>query len=297
MNLKFGIYAIFYLLKFLCLIPFSFKLNTLEIKYSIKSIIWCVIFSGALVAIDPFMENIAYGIGHSLSYRIEMYLSRGSYCVFITSVYWSLFNIKTIFKLIKLIKEIFEKLQKFDDKFNKTNFILKNYLFKFLAMQITLLTIYTVYYIFISNGIILGIFIYIPIINLKHLFASSMIIKYDLFLILIRIGFSKINKIIKSYKISEISDCIEELAEIHFKLCKACNLVTKTFSVPILIFLAYIFLVIETQFFKVFHCIISESEEGILGILCLLFWGTLRVYEFVIVLQDGNLAIKKVNII
>lgn len=296
MNLKLGIFAIFYLLKFLCLIPFSLNFNSLEIKFSIKSIIWCITFSAALITLDPYMENIAYGIGQSLSHKLEMYLSRGSYIVILISVYWSIFNIKIIFKLIYLLGFIFAKLNKFDDRFHKTDLFLKNYLIKFLTIQFTLLLIFIVYYFYICNGTVLGIFLYVPIINLKHLFASSMLIKYDLFLILLRIGFSKVNTIIKRNKISKISDCIDELAKIHFKLCEACYLVSKTFSVPILTFLGYIFLVIETQFFKVFHCVITETDEGVLGILCMLFWGTLRVYEFVIVLQDGNMVVKKVNL-
>lgn len=302
MNLKLGMCAIFYLLKFLCLIPFSLKLNTLKVTFSIKSIIWCIIFSATLIIVDPYMEQIAYGVVQSLGNILEVMLSRGSYILILICVYWSIFKIKLIFKLIKLIKIIFEKLKNFDNKFDKTNLYLKIYLFKFLIMQITLFSIYNAYYIYICDGTLLGIFLYIPIINLKHLFASSMLIKYDFFLIILRVGFSKINKIIKLNKISEISDRIDELAEIHFKLCEACDLVGRTFSVPILIFLGYIFLVIETQFFKVYHCLArgsasetTETDEGMLGNICSLVWATLRVYEFVIILQDGNVVIKKVN--
>lgn len=258
MKLKHSLKIIFFLIKFLCLIPFSLNLKTPKIKFSFKSILWCVIFSSILILVDPYLENIAYKLCFYLKKtgKVQTIQSKGTHSMVLVCVYWTIFNIKFIF----------DKLNKFQDDFNE-HLIWKQFLIKFLTCEIFLLIIHFIYYILFCNGSVLGILFCTPITILKYMVATAMLIKFNVFLIFLRIGFSKINCTInknltkrrnhigKNNKMSldcEISDTMDELAAIHFKLCEASH---------------------STQLFNTFVSLTFETKNGILGIPCLLAWG------------------------
>lgn len=309
--LNLGVLIIFSILKFICLIPFSLNLKTLETNNSKILVIWCVLFSATFIGLDPYFQSKSYEDKNAFAINVkpETILSKGTYIMVLICVYWAIFNIKLIFKLIKLMQIIFEKLKKCDEDKCESDFILKQFLFNFFLIQIILLVILYTYYILFSNPTWMGIILYCHLTNIKYLFGSSILIKNNIFLIFLRIGFSKINKIILknvAKKINftsnfekmsfdcELSDKIDELAVIYSRLCEASILISKKFSVPILTFLGYIFLVIETQFFKMYQSIVYETEEGFIGLVCLFSWCFVRVYEFALVIQEGNMVIQKV---
>lgn len=300
MKLKFNF--VYFFLKFLCLIPFALNFKTLKTHFSVKSILWCVIFSAVLIIVDPHLVNLAYT---NLNYNsgttsglVEKVLDKGTHCMVLICVYWSIFNIKLIFKIIKLLKNIFEKLNKFQFNFSES-LIWKSFAIKFSATQISLIVIHHVYYIFVCDGSLVGILVYTPITTIKYMIGSAMLIKFNLFLIVLKIGFSKTNNAIHKALINrrngvsinldcEISDTIDELAEIHFKLCETSYLISKEFSI-------FGYLVIESQLFRIFMNFAYENRDGILGILCTLAWGLTRVIELVILLYDGKIVVEKVN--
>lgn len=310
-KLKLGVSIIFSILKFVCLIPFSLNLKTLKTDYSKASVIWCVLFSITLIGLDPYFDSLSYVDQdvYAINVKPETILMKGTYIMVLICVYWAIFNIKLIFKLINLIKIIFEKLKKFDENLYENDLVLKQFLMIFIITQIALLVILYSYYLLCTNPSWMGLVLYCHITNIKYLFGSSILIKYNIFLIILRIGFSKINKIIlknvtkralnqtnfeKMNSDCELSDKIDEIAVIYSKLCEASILISKKFCIPILTFLGYIFLVIETQFFKMYQSIAYETEDGFLGLICLFSWCFVRVFELALVIQEGNIVIKKV---
>lgn len=288
---NFGISIIFFVLKFLGLLPFSINLKTFDISFSVKSIIWCILFSGALLLIDPYIEGVAYMLENPYEIQISIatVLSKGTYVMIFFCVYWSIFNIKLLFKIIKLLKTIFTKLKEIDDNFHELDILIFKKLLKFLVLQIVALGVYFVYF---ENILKVRMLVLAPLTSIKHMFGSFILVKYDICLILLRIGFSKINQIIESSE--ENGNLISELSEIHSKLCEASILISKKFSIPILLYLGYIFIAFESKCFTIFKSFAYGTEDGILGSLCKLIWLCAKLSEFVLILMDGNIVIQKV---
>lgn len=305
-NLKLGILINFFILKFLCLIPFSINLKTFQWKFSFKSIIWCILFSGTLVIINPYIDQ--YVQQFSFVYSMpEAMLANATYIMFLVCVYWSIFNVNLTFELIKLFLIIFEKLNKYNGIFDVSDKVLKQFLIKFTISQILIVSIHYCYHIFVYKTNTVGVLFMVPVLSLKYIFGCSMLIKYDFCLILIKIGFSKINKIIQQIIIQnkirknkmaadcETSDQIDDLAEIYAKLCKASVLISRNFSIPILSILLYIFIMVEAQFIRMFESYAAGSKDLLLRIIILFLWSLIRVGEMVSVLKDGVCAARKVT--
>lgn len=290
---NFGILLTFFILKFFGLLPFSIDLNTFEISFSVKSIIWCISFNGALLLIDPYIESVAYMFGnpYGITFSVSTISSKGTYLMILFCVCWSIFNIKLIFKIIKLVQTAFEKLQQFDaDLLEIDKLVIKN-ISNFIIPQIASLLTYVVYFhCILKNGKV----VLAPLANIKHMFGSLVLVKYDIFLIFLKIGFSKINQIIKSLNNPEDGYVIDELSEIYSKLCEASILISKKFSIPILLFLGYVFIVIDSKCLEIFRNLAYGMDDGILTSVCKTVWLFAKLSEFVIILMDGNSVIQKV---
>lgn len=300
LNLKLSVKIIFYILNFFCLVPYSVNLKTLNLNFSIKSFLWCVLFSLVLILVDPYFDEVVY---KSLTLHdnhtgfVARIFTKGTHIMVLICVYYSIFNIKQVFKLVKLLKVVFEKLSKFGaPDFNECELILKQVLIKLLTIQILILFIHYVYAIHICDGSVLLIIFYTPITTLTYTIGSAMLLKFNVFVVILRIGFSKINEAICEInpQNSEIKD-IDELAQIYFKLCEVSILILRMFQIPIMSFLGYFFILMENQFFNMFVSFAVETRNGILGIVCLFAFCVVRVFELVIVLQDMNLVVLKVN--
>lgn len=145
MKLKLSVTIIFYILSFFCLIPFSFNLKTLKFNFSIKSLLWCIIFSLILILIDPYFEEVVFKTqimeanATGIAARI---FKKGTYIMVLICVYCSIFTINQIFKIINLLKVIFEKLNKFGTDFSESENVLKKVLIKILAVQISALIVH-----------------------------------------------------------------------------------------------------------------------------------------------------------
>lgn len=304
-NLKLGIFVNFFILKFLCLIPFSFNLKTFQCKFSFKSIISCVLFSGTLVLIDPYIDQYVQQFSFVYS-RPEAMLANATYIMLLVCVYWSIFHINLIFKLINLFLIIFEKLSKYNGIFDISDKTLRQFLIKFTISQLLIVSTHYSYHILLYKTNTVGILLMVPVASLKYIFGCSMLIKYDFCLILIKIGFSKINKIIQKTVIQnlnrknkmvadcETSDQIDDLAEIYAKLYEASVLISRNFSIPILTIMGYIFIMVEAQFIRMFESYASGSKDLLLRIIILFLWSLIRVGEMVSVLKDGVCVARKV---
>lgn len=300
LNLKVAIKIIYLILKFLCLIPYSLNLKTLETKCSIKSILWCIIFSSTLIIVDPYLDEMVfktYDLSVNDTGIAQQIFNKVSRSMALFWVYCSIFNLKFIFKIIKLFKTIFKKLSKYDVDYNETAIIWKKLIIQFLTIQISIITNHYVYSIYICNGSTPLILFYTLITTVKYMFGSAILIKFNVFLILLKIGFDWIIGKLNLME-CEFSDTrtIDELAEIYFKLCEVSLLVIKMFSIPLLSILLYLFIVIENQLFNIFVSFAMETRNGMLGIICIFGYSFVKVGELVIVLQDINLVVQKVNI-
>lgn len=299
-NLKFSVKIIFYILYFFCLIPFLVNFKTLKLKFSLKSILWCVIFSLILILIDPYLEKVVYkSLVEEISYSgisVRIF-TRGTHIMVLICVYSSIFQINQIFKIAKLLKRIFEKLSKFGEEFSDSDSIWNKVLIKLLAVQTSAIIVHYSYSLFMNNGLVSLIILYTPITAFTYTIGSAMLLKFNVFCILLRIGFSTINRAI--WKINrlncEICDKIDELAKIYCKLYQASILILRMFVIPILTYLGYIFIMIEHQFFSIYLSFTDKSGYGLVGIICLFAFCLVRLAELVIVLQDINLVVKEVT--
>lgn len=234
LNLKLYITIIYLIIHFFCVLPFSVSLETLSVKCSVKSIIWCIIFSLTLILVDPYMDEVVY---RSLELEINNtgtaahVFTRGTHFMVLICVYSSIYYIKSTFQLVQMLKTIFEKLNQFGADFNGTEWIWKKFLLHFLTIQLTILTIHYAYSIHICNGSVLLIIFYTPLTTLTYTIGSAMLLKFNVFLILLGIGFSKINRTIGQNDLS--CDTIDELTQIYFKLREASVLILRMFSIPI----------------------------------------------------------------
>lgn len=253
----------FYGLKFVCLIPFSMDIRTFQINFSKLSIIWCVFVSATIIGLDPYFDSLSYVDKDVLAINVkpETILSKGTYFMVLICVYWAIFNVKVMFQLINLIKLIFENLQVLDEDLYKNDSIFKQFLLNFFVTQMVLLVILYTYYIIFSSPTWMGLILYCHLTNIKYLFGSSVLLKYNFFITCLRIGFSRMNKIISKMfarntqltthfeKMTQdclLSDEIDQLAVVYSRLYETSMLISKKFYIPILTFLAYLFLVIET---------------------------------------------------
>lgn len=294
--MKLSVKIIFYILKFFCLIPYSLNLKTLKLNFSFKSILWCVIFSLILILVDPYLDEVIYKSleldknDTGLSARIFI---KGTHIMLLICVYRLIFQINQIFKIVKLLKIIFEKLKKFDENISETGLIWKKVLVKMSAVQITMIAIHYVYAIHIFDGSVYLLIFCTPITTFTYNIGSAMLLKFNVFCILLRICFSSINKALKRLNY-EVSDSIDELAQIYCKLCEVSILILRIFQIPILSYLGYFFILMENQFFNMFVSFSMKTRNGLVGIICLLAFCVLRIIEIVIVFQDMNLVVQKV---
>lgn len=311
MFLKIGIYLNFFVLKFVGLIPYGINLKKLSITHSIKSIIWSIFFGVVLLIFDSYLEKIAYtgkdaffgnNVAISDILRVTGFLS-----IFIC-IYWILFNIKATFKIVKKFKIVFNHLNKLIVNLN-FHTELQSFFIKFGVTQLTLTLIDYIFYCRHGDASFFFILIYSPLIGIKFLFQSAVLIKYDFCLCLIKIGFKQINKIIKNQLIGikppknvykkaqlqcEMRDKIDELKIIYFHLFEISELVTKVFSIPVITVLIFIFNVWEIELLTLYN---SNPHELIFRLVLAIAWSFIRMLELIMVLSDGSDIIEKVNLI
>lgn len=312
MFLKIGIYFYFFLIKFVGLIPYGINFKKMLITPSIKLLVWSSLFGVLLIIVDSYIEKIAYS-GKEAFFKNNVEISQilrltGFISIFIC-IYWIIFNIGAIFKIFKNFKTVFNNLSKFNETLNFQTEI-KSFLTKFGITQLILILIDYIYYWRHGDGPFLFILIYVPIVGIKFIFQSAVLIKYDFCLCLIKIGFKKVNKIIKNKLIGiefskniykkvqlewEMRDKIDELKIIYFNLFEISVLVTRVFSIPVITVMSFIFNVWETELLQLYKN--GNPTELILRLILAIAWSFIRMLELIIVLDDGSYIIEKVKFI
>lgn len=157
-----------------------------------------------------------------------------------------------------------------------------------------------VYYLLYEDTDLISVIFYTPIVGIKFLFSSAVLMKYDAALVLVKSGFSQVNNILKKKFVkiktplndNEMSFWIDELNQTHLKLCSVFEMVTQIFSIPIIAIFGFIFFVIEFQFLELYRNF--NSQTRILKLICALSWSLVRFIELVMVFKDGSDVIRKV---
>lgn len=301
MRLKNGIAIFYYLLKFLSLIPFSISLKTFKTSQSIKSIIWipifCVLIFIIEILIGVFANSQQKGFVNVNNFTYGLFIT--AYCLLLICVTWTIYNSKLNIKIVNELKLVFNHIDKFG-VFWDSNRRVKSFLLKFLTSQGLILITDYIYYFLYEDTDLISIIFCTPIVGIKFLFSSAVLMKYDASLVLVKSGFSRVNNILnrKFIKIEtplnedEIIYWIDELTQTHLKLCDIFEMITNLFSIPIIAIFVFIFFVIESQFLELYRNF--NSQTRILKLICALSWSLVRFSELVMVFKDGSDVIKKV---
>lgn len=310
MKLSTGVLIGFCYIKLLCLIPFDLNLRNVKVKSSKKSICYSICFPVALILIDPYLENVyrkKWFQFNDESFSSYIFLMYGTYISTCFCSFWSIFKTDLIFKIIRALKASFDNLNKFNVAFNYSYYNTKLFLLKFTITQLSLVLLHFIFYVIFFDSFT-ALLLEVPFVAIKYMLASAFLIKFDAFLILLKAQFSHLNKIIKNIKYNpqnkwerikndcEMSDKIDELARLHFILCEISKMFTKKFSIPMISSLAYIFIVIETQFLQIFsHIAVRDRQTRLPVIICIFFWACIRIGELAMVLYDCDDIMKQVR--
>lgn len=133
------------------------------------------------------------------------------------------------------------------------------------------------------------------------MFSSVFLLKCDFLLILLNIGFSKVNKANKLLITSqrrdiEISDSLNQLMEIHYSLCEISEMLIRLLAVPIITILVYLFFIVETHFLQTFLNFNENSSSfGNLRIFLSFSWALIKSVEVIMGFNDVGKVIKKVS--
>lgn len=302
MKLLTGVQIFFSIMKILCVIPFSLNFKTMKVKSSKKSIIYSVVLPVTLIVIDPYLEKIFrmkwYKLFNVESFWSLTILVYGTYTVISICIFWSILKTDLIFQIIYSIKASFEKLKIFNITFNY-NDDLKHFLLKFSITQSSAVILHYMFYTIFFDSFT-ALLWDVPLVALKYMLTSAFLIKFDVFLNLLKTQISHLNKIIEKICLfvdydCELSNKIDDLAKIYFNFFEISKMFTKKFSILMILSLGYIFLIIETQFLQMFiHIANKESNTRYPVIICIFFWACTRFSELAMVLYDCSRIVEKV---
>lgn len=307
----------FIILKTLSVFPYVINEKTREINYSIGATIWSLIYPPittfaftSYFATRIYQEKLFYDeelkaqsvLDHSTNLMIV-------FCILIT---FSKFKPTRII-YIKL-KNVFDKLiilnikcnysadaQFFFKKFLITQIFIWCFCFSFyLIMQESIKTIESAIYFLLYSCV-------------RPMIGSAIMFQYAGFLCVIRISFSHIQKIISEklqgnlcktsewHKIKfecELSDILDKLSDIQMELFEISKDVSKNFSFQLLLIFAYIFMVIETQFFQIYQVLTYKGQSifitQVIVLVSMLFWSIFRVLEVTWILKETADVMKMV---
>lgn len=305
MKPKIGIFVFYYLLKFLNLIPFSFNLKNFDIKTSKKSILWSIIFCAAFIIHRAFIGNFGYKLRKDLSRDrkddnnyTDLFLPAYAIILFATMLRYC--QNKLTFNLIERTKLIFHRIKCFGVPW-KYQCKIDKILYKYFCTQLINLICDFAFFILYNNASLLLNVIYTPLLGIKFLFSSALLMKYDISLILLKSSFSQVNKIIhkkivkfKNHKNdAKITEQIDELIQIYFNLCDIYEMILQLFSIPLILIVGFIFFVVESSI--VLYENLKIHQTKFLGFFLTFVWTFVKVRDIYLVFKSGNGILKKVS--
>lgn len=302
MKPKLGLIIFYYFLKFFHLIPFSINFKNFDTSPSKKSILWTITFCVAYCFHELFIGDFAHKLRTDLVHSSGI---KNKYTAFILLANISLliclifnfFKNKLSFNLIKRSKTIFHQINAFGIPWGYEGKI-KKFLFKYFVTHLINLAInYTYFFQFSENVSVYLILIYAPLIGLKLFFASAVLMKFDILLVLLKSSFFQINRIIdtKFVKVnSQQSDEMEKLVQIYFNLCKLYEMTIELLSLPLILMVGFHFCVVEAAIL-LFWSNITNYTETICRSFLNIVWCVFKVRDVYMVFKDGTGILKEVR--
>lgn len=294
MKLKCWTVTFFYILKFLCLMPFTLNSDTMKLKRSKFSEFLSIIFCIFLILIDRYItENLLSikSIGYDFrNFTFVDFVNNGAYLLMLICVIWTIYTTKQTLMIFEKIDFILESLNKsnlrFNSRYEKSFSIFIKITIAFQAVPIISHYIFQVVQdeAVTSNGLF-----YLTIIAIKYFIGSLVVIQMNAILLSIRCILSMIGQIIKEISLQknkEQQNCrVCELSEIYRIICEIKKLFSKRFSIPIIAIIVYCLGVLIAQYFQTFKALMVFSkhreDKDILSAVCLFAWPTFRLFVLI----------------
>lgn len=288
-----------YYFKFFGYFPINVNLKSLKAQISVKSIIWSVLFSGTLILFGQNLDRFSFKNRKILRIITTYYHKLTSFVIFIC-VFLTIIKSGSILNITRKLVSIYNKITKFPVNCNSKN-ILKWFFIKYALIQVITTVLSIIFYLSLENKSLHGLIVFNTLSSVKYMFASAFLLKCDLLLVLLQIGFSKVNKAVKMLITSqrqdiEISDSLKQLMGIHYSLCEISEMLIRQLSFPIITILFYLFLIVEAHFLQTFLNFNENSSTFVnLRVLLSFCWASIKLVELVMVFHDVGLVIKKVS--
>lgn len=302
MEPKIGIYILFYLLKFLNLIPFSLNLKNFDTKPSKKSILYSIVFFVLLFVHHIFIGDFAFKLNSDYHVNHPRYrdLFIPTYTIIVICITWTIFTNKLSFKLIERSKLIIHRINglgvpwKCQQKINKI-------LFNFSFFQLcSLILDYTFLFSYGKMSIAMIIF-YTPLLALQFAYLSVILMKNYMMIILLKSLFSQVNKIInekfvKTTNFENEAEAIDELAKIYSTLCEMYVMITKLLSIPLILVVGYVLIIIESVLLLLYgNFIESLGLPTLFRSFMMCLWLFVKIRDVYLVFKNGTGVLKMVS--
>lgn len=302
MKVSAGLKFCFFYFLFFCYFPFKVNLKSLKAHISVKALIWSVVFSGFMLFFGQSFDRFFYkprkvfrlflnvkNLHHLLTSSVIFI------CVFLTII-----ESRRWLKIIRKLITVFKKLRKFQVKYQLKS-VFKRFLIKYVLIQVGTTMLSILFYLSFENKSFHGLIIFNTLSSVKYLFPSAFLLKLDFLLILLKIGFSGVNKAVQKIIASkcpdkETSKFLDQLIEIHSSLCEVSDMIIRQVSVPLITVLVYILLIDQAHFMQTFLNFNEHSTSFVNFRVFLSFiWTSIKSVELIMVFKDVGKVIRKVS--
>lgn len=292
MKMKYWTVTFFYILKFMCLMPFSLNSDTMKLKRSTFSEISSIFFCIFLILIDKYVtENLLYtqSVGYDFHVFILInFINNAARLLMIICVFWSIYTTKHTLLIFEKIDFILKNLNKLNARYKYVKSF-QSFIKITIAFQAVLMSAHYIFEVVQDKDVTSHKIFYSTIVAVKYLVGSLVVIEINAILLSIKCILSMICRIIKQISIESNEtkiDCrICELSEIYRILCEIKKLFAKRFGIPVVAIIIYLFGISIAQYFQTFKALLLFSEDkerkDILSALCLFAWPTFRLFGLI----------------
>lgn len=308
----------FIILKTLSVFPYTINEKNFEINFSIGATIWSLIYPPITTfAFTSYFSTRIYQekLFYDEELKAQLVLDHGTNLMIIFSILITFTKFRKTRKIYLKFKNILMKLIVLDIRCNYSEDI-KFFLKKFLITQIFIWCFCFSFYLIMPESIktIESACFFLLYACVRPMIGSAIMIQYAGFMFVIGASFSQINKTIleklngnlnktsewfKTKFDCELSDILDKLSEIQLELFEISKDVSKNYSIQLLLLFAYIFIVIETQFFQIYQVLTYKGNKifvtQVIVLISMLFWSIFRILEVAWVLKETADVMKKVN--
>lgn len=308
----------FIILKTLSVFPYTINEKTFEINFSIGATIWSLIYPPITTfAFTSYFASRIYQekLFYDDELKAQLVLDHGTNLIIVFCILITFTKFQRTRKIYIQFKNLLWKLIVLDIRCNYSGDV-QLFFKKFLITQIFIWCFCFSFYLIMPESIktVESASYFLLYACVRPMIGSAIMIQYAGFMFVIRTSFSHINKIIlkklngnlnktsewfKTKFDCELSDILDKLSEIHLELFEISKEVSNNYSIQLLLIFAYIFIVIETQFFQIYQVLTYKGRKifitQVIVLISMLFWSIFRILEVAWVLKETADVMKKVN--